>query len=631
MPAAIRCTWSLAVLLLPLGPLLAADSRPFGAVFDKSDVIYPACGMVVDVTKPPYRATGDGRTDDTTAIQKALTDTMGQHKMLYFPAGTYLVSKTLMWSKKDSAGRDAWGKNFLQGQNVAKTIIRLKTGTFTDEKQPQAIMWCGGFGSADWFHNYVQDITFDVGDLNPGAVGLQFYSNNSGAVRNCRFVAAAGSGVVGLDLGHRDMNGPLLVRNCEVVGFRRGISTGNAVNGQVLEHITLKGQTEVGFTNAGQSVSIRSLVSENAVPAVSTYGILCLVDALLTGKGAAAGIPAIVNFNFGRLFLRDIVTTGYGRAVGDVETPDSAAAIRIRGADKPGSQGPNVPEYCSHKATTPFGGGTASLRLPIQEPPEMVADPAAKWANVDTFGADPSAKADSSAAIQKAIDSGATTVFLPGQYAIHSTVVVRGKVRHIVGIGGAVDYFSRTKPNFRIADGDSPVVVFEHFAFIQGGIEIDTKRTVVFRSVSDCPLTGTARAAGGDVFFDDFVTQDLRLNKQRVWARQLNIENEGTHLTNDASDLWVLGYKTERGGTLLDTRGGGRSEILGGFSYTTTAGKKAPMFVTDGAAVFAYFGEVCYNGDPFQTLIRETRGTETKVVKRGEGSTTPYIAVPTRK
>lgn len=94
---------------------------------------------------------------------------------------------------------------------------------------------------------------------------------------------------------------------------------------------------------------------------------------------------------------------------------------------------------------------------------------------------------------------------------------------------------------------------------------------------------------------------------------------------NDASDLWVLGYKTERGGTLLETRGGGRSEILGGFSYTTTAGKLAPMFVNQDSSVFAFFSEVCYNGDPFATLIRETRGEQTKELKRGEGTTTPYV------
>ncbi len=58
-------------------------------------------------------------------------------------------------------------------------------------------MWCGGFGSADWFHNYIEDITFDVGSGNPGAIALQFYSNNYGALRNCRFVDSTSQAAVG--------------------------------------------------------------------------------------------------------------------------------------------------------------------------------------------------------------------------------------------------------------------------------------------------------------------------------------------------------------------------------------------------------------------------------------------------
>jgi hypothetical protein len=167
-------------------------------------------------------------------------------------------------------------------------------------------------------------------------------------------------------------------------------------------------------------------------------------------------------------------------------------------------------------------------------------------------------------------------------------------------------------------------VTFEHFSHVGGGIENDSNRTLVLRSIG-----ARIHSRGkGKLFLEDVAGDELVVRNQKVFARQLNIENEGTHLLADNCDLWVLGYKTERGGTLIDTRGGGRTELLGGFSYTTTAGKLAPMFVNRDSSLFTFFGEVCFNGDPFTVLVRETRGGETRELRPGGGGTWPYVGVP---
>jgi hypothetical protein len=587
---------------------------------------FPVSKMVVDVTKAPYFAKGDGKTDDTKALQQAIQDIMGLHKVLYFPKGTYLISSTLNWTNKNTNMQNAYGFNWFQGENASKTVIRLKDKTVTDPNKPASMMWCGGFGSADWFHNYIHDITFDVGEGNPGAIALQFYSNNTGAVRNCRFIGK--EGMVGLDLGHRDMNGPLLIKNCEVLGFRRGVSASGAVNSMTFEKLTLKNQTDVGFENAGQAIAIRSVLSENSVPAFRLYGSVSLMNAELRGQGNASNVPAILNYNGGRIWLRDITTSGYSRALADVQTPDLAAAFRIQGADKPGSVGPNISEYASHPITNLFTPHNLSLRLEVAETPETPWDDPKQWAVVDQFGADPTGQKDSSAAVQKAIDSGATTIFFPGNYALEKTIIIRGKARRILGTGAWTDYNGKAKPDFIIKDGVAKIVFIEHFAPIGGGIEIKTDRTVVIRSIQG----NIINHGKGNLFIEDVSSDAIQINpNQQVWARQLNVENEGTHVANDGGKLWVLGYKTERGGTLLHTKNTGRSEIFGTFSYTTTVGKLAPMFINEDASVFAFFSEVCYTGDPFTILIRERRKGKTKEIKRGEAGIWPYIGVPGTK
>jgi hypothetical protein len=265
------------------------------------------------------------------------------------------------------------------------------------------------------------------------------------------------------------------------------------------------------------------------------------------------------------------------------------------------------------------------LSLPSEETPEVPWDEADPWVVVEV----PDESADASPALQKAVDSGATTVFIANhcKIVLKSPVTIRGKVRRVIRCGNEPDCFRASRPDFIIADGDAPVVILEHFANINGGVVIDADRTVVFRSAGT-RLTFRKKC---DVFLEDFCGRVELLPGQRLWARQLNTENQGAHLLNDGATVWILGYKTERGGTLLHTKGGGRTELFGTFSYTTTAGMLAPVFVTEDASAFVFFNEVCCTGDSFSTLIRETRAGVTRTVEWGQGEVPPYIGVPEDK
>ena len=92
------------------------------------------------------------------------------------------------------------------------------------------------------------------------------------------------------------------------------------------------------------------------------------------------------------------------------------------------------------------------------------------------------------------------------------------------------------------------------------------------------------------------------------------------HVANDGGTLWILGYKTEGGGTLLETTGGGRTEVLGGFSYTVGQSLPDPMFVVNNARASFTFSEVCFTDKPFQTIVAETRGGQTKTLSHNDPS-----------
>lgn len=583
------------------------------------NITFPADAGVINV-KTQFGAKGDGVTDDTAAIQAALNAYPNGGRIIYLPNGTYLVSNTLSWPAGTPGTGNEYKNTILQGQSQQGTIVKLKDNAsgYTNASTPKSVIYTGP-SPAQRFRNSIRNLTVDTGLGNAGAIGIQFNASNQGTLREVTIRSRDRQGINGLDLSFMDEIGPLLVKNVTVDGFQYGVRTGFNVNSMTFENITLRNQSVYGFLNAGQVVNIRGLNSTNSVTGVyNAGGRMTLIDSTLTGTSGAANRPAIESVFPNDLLARNITTSGYQAAIRNANTTQV---------------GLNITEFVGGGVTSLFPSPQQTLNLPIKETPDVPWDDpiTTPWANVVSYGAIPNDGQDDSAAIQRAIDnSGATTVYFPnGTYNLHSTVLVRNNVRRVIGTEAGIIVGSRSNPDqsypgFRLVEGSSPVVVFERLwggYFANPTFENASSRTIVIRHSLDVSgnMTGS-----GDVFLEDVVSNPISnwtFNKQNIWARQFNVENQGTHIINNGGNLWILGLKTERGGTLIDTRAGGKTELLGGFAYTTTAApdgeQNDPMFINDESSISISMGEINYVDEfEYTTYVRETRNGETRNLYR---------------
>ncbi|OKH38477.1 endopolygalacturonase [[Phormidium ambiguum] IAM M-71] len=588
---------------------------PLPTNVENENIVFPADSGVINV-KTQFGAKGDGVTDDTAAIQAALDAYPNGNRIIYLPNGVYLVSDRLNWPEGTVEGQE-YKRTILQGQSEQGTIIKLKDNAagFTDVNEPKSVIFTGP-SPAQRFRNSIRNLTLDTGRGNIGAIGIQFNASNQGTVREVTIRSGDGLGVNGLDMNFMDEIGPLLVKNVTVQGFQYGIRTGFTVNSQTFENIKLENQSVYGFYNTGQVINIRGLTSTNGVTAVyNARGRMTLIDASFTGINGAINQPALRNDPANSLFVRNLTTSGYQAAI------QSAGNIQT---------GPLIGEFSSGGIRSLFETPTKTLNLPIRETPDVPWDnpTTTPWANVVSFGAIPDDGRDDSEAVQRAIDSGRTTVYFPnGTYDLRNTVLVRNNVRRVIGTEAKVIVGTESNQSytgFKLVDGTSPVVVFER---LEGGyyqnptFENASARTIVIRHSLNVSgnMTGS-----GDVFLEDVVSNPFSnwtFNQQNIWARQFNVEYQGTHITNNGGNLWILGLKTERGGTLIHTKNGGKTELLGGFAYTTTAApdgtQNDPMFINDESSISVSLAEINYGGGPnYTTYIQEKRNGITRNLSR---------------
>lgn len=562
-----RFVFTLAFALLPLVASAQDRQVPMNIVFPPA-AFSENGGPVIDITKPPYNAKGDGQTDDTAAFVAAfehiqdLNEAKKPPVQVYVPNGTYLVSDTLARRTRVKVGADY---NYrLIGQDRTKTIIRLKDNApGFGEGAEKPVITCNpsnsGNGGMMWGHQ-LRNLTVDTGRGNPGAIGVIWRGANATVIENLTIRSGDGAGAIGLDFREWCVQGHFC--DLTIEGFQIGIRTRQpAETNPVIEYVTLKGQRQAAVVVDRSTPCLRRVESRNAVPAVRIIGEgsqCVIVDSTFTGGDPANAAIELVDSKTSQLFVRDTKVSGYG------------TSILVDGASV--AQG-DITEWLSGKVFS-FDpkAKPQTLRLPIQEAVLVPweSDPA-NWANPDDFeGADDVAK------IQAALNSGKPAVLFPRTF-----ILPKGATLNVPATVRQIEFFNfdhKMQGGFRVTEpsttplwinnpGDRVrfTVAAKRDIHARNGTfssRVETKEPVVVHAQAIC------RYEGG--WFDEFCPPNVTF-----FGRSINEENwhdEPTpNWTVNGGTMWVLGFKTEGQNPAFHVKNNGRLEVLGG--YVNFAGK----------------------------------------------------------
>jgi hypothetical protein len=274
------------------------------------EVVFPNDTSVIDVVRD-FGAKGDGKTDDTAALQAAIEASSagtekrpGHSHIVYIPNGTYRVTNTLV--VKSALG--PW----LYGQSRDRVIIRLDDHVSEDV---HSVMRTHpneqGPTSADWFMRNLRNFTIDAGD-NPHIDGIRYYATNSGCLQNVRVI---GNGKIGINGGFLDQSGPNLIQDVEIDGFDKGILS-QWIWSQTMSRIKIS-----NCRTSGIEVSANVVAIEDLHVIDTPIGVDILIP---NGWGHWSGVVAVVGGKFeckeggiaairndGILYARDLRSNGY--------------------------------------------------------------------------------------------------------------------------------------------------------------------------------------------------------------------------------------------------------------------------------------------------------------------------------
>lgn len=622
-------------------------------------ITYQSQENVIDVTASPYLAKGDGTTDDTAAIQQAVSDGVNSGRLVFLPAGkTYLISGQIF---AHTPGTSTWAAGLkIQGGDQATTVIKLannQAGFQFSDTAKALIVWGSdkpNNGSApavdgsgnNAFANYCLDITIDIGSGNPKAQGLDWISNNYGSMENVT-IQSSDSGKIGdcgLSMTRTGASGygPCYIRNLTVDGFNYGLNLIGTEYSETWENVTVKNQLVSGAKITGNVVTALNFQSNNKVPAFDVYdqAYLVLLYSQLNGTaGYTQNQNAITTHsNNAQVYLYSVTSSNYQNLL--VETQYSNRTL----------VGGNVGEYSSvgmsvlHNSTSgdkwggelPFlGSGQPMPVIPVYDASQWFIFPKPRDIYDDLW--DHWQDAINSGKPQWVFPSGCTfRLYASGSLVIPASLkYLKGNYATILVPKSGNKYFAdpnNPKPLFTINSGVDPLFVERFFPLLYttDTNDFDNAGAQSFLNTSNRDIILNKIAAGssfinniptsgslGNVWISDYCGQiQMNVPGQKMWCRQLNPEGPATKIINNGSFLWILGLKTEGTGIIVDNSNGAKTQILGGLVYPVGSPGSTIMLKNNESSLTAVLAGSNYDSTTtqYQNLIQETRKGDIKLL-----------------
>lgn len=283
-------------------------SRPLGAMVKKGDPDLDTLKRGFDILTADlnagapsvfnvqgFGAKGDGLTDDTVAIQRAITAAGVAHGSVYFPPGTYMVSGVLSLPSYVTLYGDGPGISILKAMSTHTSTMLVNNNTTTGntniairdlEVDANASARTAGiniihFSTADGTSNtniviervYAHD---SLGTAGSNGLGIIFNRVHGGRIADCH-------------VANNDRDGITLYFDCQDIWIADnwvtdcgddliGLNAENAsTTGHVMTRIHVEGNTLDGQIDQGAGIAVRgvtqSIICDNVIREAFAAGI----------------------------------------------------------------------------------------------------------------------------------------------------------------------------------------------------------------------------------------------------------------------------------------------------------------------------------------------------------------------